>query len=97
MISCKIHIHEKDRILAACDEEILGMTFRGDGVKIKVSELFYGGESVSEEVFVERTKSVTIMNLVGNRTVDIAIKEGLVSEESVIVIGEVKHAQTVIM
>jgi hypothetical protein len=96
-IICKIHVHEKDRILAACDQEILGMTFRGDGVKIKVSELFYGGESVSEEVFIERTKSVTIMNLVGNRTVDMAVKEGLVSEQNVMVIGEVKHAQVVIM
>lgn len=97
MISCKIHVHEKDRILAACDHEILGMTFRGDGVKIKVSEIFYGGEAVSEDVFIERTRSVTIMNLVGNRTVGIAVKEGLVSEQSVMVIGEVKHAQTVIM
>jgi hypothetical protein len=97
MISCKIHVHEKDRILAACDEEILGMTFRGDGVRIKVSELFYGGEKVSEEVFIERTKSVSIMNLVGNRVVEMAVKEGLVSEQSVMVIGEVKHAQVVIL
>ncbi|MCL2032203.1 MAG: DUF424 family protein [Methanomassiliicoccaceae archaeon] len=97
MISCKIHVHENERILAACDLEILGMTFRGDGVKIKVSEIFYGGEAVSEEAFVERTRSVTIMNIVGNRAVEIAVKEGLVSEQSVMVIGEVKHAQVVIM
>ena len=97
MISCRIHTHEKERILAACDQEILGMTFRGNGIKIKVSEIFYGGETVSEDVFVERTKSVTIMNLVGNRVVDRAVKEGLVSEQSVMVIGEVKHAQVVIM
>ena len=97
MIFCKIHVHESDRILAACDQEILGMTFRGDGVKIKVSEMFYGGEPVSEDTFIERTKSVTIMNLVGNRVVEIEVKEGLVSEQSVMVIGEVKHAQAVIM
>ena len=97
MILCKIHVHEKDRILAACDQEILGMTFRGDGVKIKVSEVFYGGEPVSEDTFMERTKSVTIMNLVGNRVVERAVKEGLVSEGSVMIIGEVKHAQVVIM
>ncbi|MDR1403991.1 MAG: DUF424 family protein [Candidatus Methanoplasma sp.] len=97
MLHCKIHVHEKERILAACDLEILGMTFRGDGVKIKVSELFYGGEIISEDIFAERTKSVTIMNLVGNRVVDRAVKEGLVSEENVMIIGEVKHAQTVIM
>ena len=97
MISCRIHVHEKDRILAACDQEILGMTFRGDGVKIKVSELFYGGEAVSEEIFLERTKSVSIMNLVGNRVVETAIKAGLISDENVMIIGEVKHAQMVIM
>jgi hypothetical protein len=97
MIRCKIHVHDNERILAACDQEILGMTFRGDGVKIKVSEIFYGGEVVSEEVFIERTRSVSIMNLVGNRVVEKAVKEGLVSEQSVMVIGEVKHAQVVIM
>jgi hypothetical protein len=97
MISCRIHVHEKERILAACDQEILGMTFRGDGVKIKVSEIFYGGEIVSEDVFAERMKSVSVMNLVGNRTVDRAIKEGKVSQQNVMVIGEVKHAQSVIM
>lgn len=97
MINCKIHVHEKERILAACDQEILGMTFRGDGIKIKVSEIFYGGEVVSEDIFIERTKSVTIMNLVGNRVVDRAIKEGLVSEENIMMIGEVKHAQVVIL
>jgi hypothetical protein len=97
MIICKIHVRDNERILAACDQEILGMTFRGDGVKIKVSEIFYGGEAVSEDVFVERTRSVTIMNLVGNRVVERAVREGLVSEQGVIVIGEVKHAQVVIM
>lgn len=97
MIYCKIHTHEKERILAACDQEIIGMTFRGGDAKITVSERFYGGEIISEDIFVERTKSVTIMNLVGNRVVDRAIKEGLVSEDNVMIIGEVKHAQTVIL
>ena len=97
MILCKIHVHDNDRILAACDPEILGKTFRGEGVKIKVSEIFYGGELVSEEAFIERTRSVTIMNLVGNKVVEKAVREGLVSEKSVMIIGEVKHAQVVIM
>ncbi len=97
MIRCKIHVHENERILAACDEEILGMTFRGDGIKIKVSETFYGGEAITEDTFIERTKSVTIMNLVGNRVVEKAIEEGLVSKDNIMIIGDVKHAQVVIM
>jgi len=97
MISARIHVHEKERILAACDEDILGMTFRGNGAKITVSERFYGGERITEDIFIERAKSVTIMNLVGNGVVDTAVRAGLVSKDHVMIIGEVKHAQTVIM
>lgn len=97
MISARIHVHEKERVLAACDEDILGMTFRGDGVKITVSEIFYGGEIITKEVFVERTKSVTIMNLVGNKVVAAAVEAGLVSEDRIMDIGGVKHAQVVMM
>ena len=51
-----------------------------------------------EEAFVlTNIGSFTILNIVGNRAVDLAIREGLVSEDSVIVIGEVKHAQAVRM
>ena len=97
MISAKIHTHDNERILAACDEDILGMTFRDERSKITVSERFYGGERISEEIFIERTKSVTIMNLVGNTVVDVAVKAGLVSEDCVMIIGGIKHAQTVVM
>ena len=43
------------------------------------------------------TKSVSIMNLVGNRVVERAIAEGIVDSDNVIEIGGVKHAQVVIM
>ncbi len=97
MIFVRMHRHPGEMILAACDEEILGETFRGEGTKITVSRTFYGGDLVSEDVFIERTKSASIMNLVGNAVVNRAIAAGLVSEESVIVIGGVKHAQVVMM
>ena len=92
----RIHTHGNERILAACDEDVLGMTFEGGGARITVSEGFYRGESISEEAFVERMKSVTIMNLVGERAVALAISEGKVSPDSVIEIGGVKHAQVVL-
>ena len=92
----RIHTHGNERILAACYEDVLGMTFEGDGARITVSEGFYRGESISEEAFVERMKSVTIMNLVGERAVALAISEGKVSPDSVIEIGGVKHAQVVL-
>ncbi len=93
----RMHIHGNERILAACDEDILGMTFEGDGARITVSETFYKGESVTPETFVERMKSVTILNLVGEEVIAVAISQGMVSEECVIEIGGVKHAQAVLM
>lgn len=93
----RIHTSGSDRILAACDEDLLGRTFRGDGTVITVSERFYKGEIVSAEAFIERMKSVSIMNLVGEEVVSIAISEGHVSPENVMDIGGVKHAQVVMM
>lgn len=93
----RIHTSGNDRILAACDEDLLGRTFRGDGTVITVSERFYKGEIVSTEAFIERMKSVSIMNLVGEEVVSIAISEGHVSPENVMDIGGVKHAQVVMM
>ncbi len=97
MIIVKLHRKGTERILAACDDGILGQTFRGGDYKITVSETFYGGETVDETTFIERTKSVSIMNLVGNEVIDIALREGLISEECVITIGDVRHAQMVII
>ena len=93
----RIHVHSDDVILAACDEDILGMTFRGDGMKITVTESFYKGESLEREAFVERMKSVSVMNLVGNEVVRIASEEGYVSPGSIVEIGGVKHDQVVMM
>ncbi len=93
----RIHTHGNERILAACDEDLLGRTFEGGGAKITVSEGFYKGESIPPEAFVERMKSVTIMNLVGEEVIALAISEGHVSPEFVMEIGGVKHAQVVLM
>ena len=95
MIYVKIHVRGSERLLAACDEELIGMTFTGNGMRLKVSETFYKGELVTEDAFRERMKSVTVMNLVGERAVSIAQAEGHVSE--IIKVGDAKHAQAVIM
>jgi len=97
MISIKMHVRDGERLLAACDTEILGKTFREGDMRLKISETFYKGEEITEEAFRIRMKSVTIMNLAGERTVTIAKEEGFVSDDSVIIIDGVKHAQAVIM
>lgn len=95
MIYVRLHRGRDDIILAACDEEVIGKTFRGNGMRITVSEDFYNGELIPEEAFVERMRSVTIMNLVGERTIALAMENGHVDGSNVLQIGETKHAQVV--
>lgn len=80
-------------LVAACDEDIVGKTFRGNDIKITVSASFYKGDSGGEEMLVNRLEMATIANLVGKKTMEIAIKHGFVDPDNVLQIGEVPHAQ----
>lgn len=91
----RIHTRGEERLVAACDEDIVGMTFREGEARLTVHEAFYVGESLDEEAFVERLRMATVINLTGDGVVDVAVREGLVSPDAVMVIGGVKHAQAV--
>lgn len=95
MICARTHIGSGEKILAACDEEVLGKTFKGNGMKIEVFPSFYEDIKVPDEEFILLMRSATIMNLVGEHVIDLAIANGYVKEENVFTIGETKHAQVV--
>jgi len=87
---------KKERVLAACDKDLLGKKLESDGHDIKVSEGFYGGEIVeSEDELVIRMEECTIANLIGDRVIEVAKKHGFITEENIISIGGVPHAQFV--
>ena len=95
MIAVRIHAGKEDMLLAACDEDLIGKEFREGRMRLKVSREFYMGELVSEETLVERLKSVSVINLVGERAVAVAVEQGLVDPECVLIIDGIKHAQAV--
>ena len=97
MIAIRMHVRNRERLLAACDEELLGRTFAEGDARLRVSEIFYCGELVTEDILRERMRSVTIMNLVGERTVSVAKESGYVSDDATITIEGVKHAQVVVL
>jgi len=93
MICIKVHTKGPEVLVAACDADIVGKTYRSEGLKLHVSESFYNGESGDEDVLVNRLEMATIANLVGQRTLEIAIRHGFVNPQCVIEIGGVPHAQ----
>ena len=96
IFAIKIHSGQDEKILAVCDQEVLGQTFRDGKKRITVSESFYNGEIVSEEILIERMKSATIMNFVGSKCISIAADQGYVDLGNVIDIGGVLHTQVVV-
>ncbi len=92
-ISIKIHRRGAELLIAACDLDLLGKTFSEGKMRLHVSEDFYGGDTVDEEILVNRLGMATVANLVGEATIGAAVRHGFVDPECIIRIGGVPHAQ----
>ncbi len=93
MIYVKIYRVQGEVLLAACDEELLGKTFREGELKLEVKERFYKGDLVEEDALESLLEEATIANLTGERCVSKAIELGYVEKERVLYIEGVPHAQ----
>jgi len=89
--------HGQFTILATCDCELMGKVLRHGKIVFEVREEFYKGHRVTLEEAIELAKQSTIVNMVGQRIVQKAIKEGLVHPEAILKISGVPHAQIVKM
>lgn len=89
----KIHEFESKTILAVCDKNLVGKEFEDGKIFFKASEKFFGHEQISEKELVELAKEADSINAFGNECTLILEKEGLISENSVILIAGIKHAQ----
>lgn len=93
MICLKVYRKGTETLVAACDSDLVGKTFTGRGLKITVSAGFYKGDDADEEMLVNRLQLATVANLVGKRTMEIAIRYGFVDPDCVLDIGGIPHAQ----
>ena len=84
-------------LLAVCDADLLGKTFRESDMVFEVNEDFYKGLRTSVEEAVNLIEESTVVNLVGCNIVKKAMEKGYVHPEAVIKICGVPHAQIVKM
>ncbi|WP_049997885.1 DUF424 domain-containing protein [Halococcus sediminicola] len=83
------------RLVAVCDDELLGETFDNDGVPFEVTEEFYGGEHAGEDRVVASLARARVANIVGAHSVGLAVEHGFVEEANVLDVGGTSHAQLV--
>jgi uncharacterized protein len=85
------------RLVAACDADLLGSSHREGKYKLDVVPGFYDGLRVDEADLGAYLRSATVANLVGARTVEAAVRLGLVDPANVLRVAGVPHAQFLVM
>jgi len=94
-ISIKRYQRDGEQLLAACDEELLDRTLREGELSLTIYRSFYHAESCDGPTLCRYLEMASIANLVGERTVAVAVKMGLVERSCVMMIDGVPHAQMV--
>ena len=80
-------------LVSVCDADDLGETFETGEVSITVDPDFYDGEPADADEVTAALARCTVANLVGTRTVEVAIEAGYVAEENVLEFDGSRHAQ----
>lgn len=95
MIFIKVHKGSGSSVTSICDSELVGKAFKEGKLKLDVSERFYKGEEVSEkDVDLNNAKN---LNIVGKRSINIALKFKCIPKENILFIQGVPHAQSIIL
>jgi len=89
---CKVHKQGKNVTVAICDADLLGKTIQDQGLKINVSEKFYGGFKADLDEALKLLEDATAANLLGENIVTAAINAGFIHRDAVIRIALIPHA-----
>lgn len=92
-ILMKVHSTGGATIMAICDEDVLGRTFRSKELKFRVTEDFYGGDPTEPEVILRTIPQVQSVNAVGKESIKLLVQAGFLDENSVMDVGGTLHAQ----
>jgi len=94
-ILIKIHEHYR-KIIAVCDNDLLGKKFEEGKMQLDVNEKFYGGKEYEKKKALKILKNAleddACFNFVGKNSIDLGVEAGLIKKENQIVIQGVPHA-----
>jgi len=90
----RIRIDGHELVLAICDKELVGKELRKNPM-FKVNKNFYSDKECDEKKAVELMKDCTTANIVGKRIVKLALEKKFITQENVILINGIPHAQFV--
>ncbi|QQG39207.1 MAG: DUF424 family protein [Candidatus Woesearchaeota archaeon] len=82
-MNIKIHKTKFSTTVALCDSNLIGKILKDKNPEIKLSERFYKGEDLSEEKVIAILKGANSTNIVGEKSIRIALKAGVIDKENI--------------
>ncbi len=91
----KIHTHENKKIVACCDKELIGKIIENEKYSINLisHSSFYKGNLCTEKELENALKNFDSANLIGKKSVGVALSKKLVLEEEVVYINNFPFIQ----
>ena len=82
------------KILIVCDSDLIGKKFEEGNKQLDLTSEFYQGEEMSEEQLTPIIKTAYSIQFVGEESVALAVKLGIVEEEKIIKIQNIPIVET---
>ena len=93
MILIKVHKTKFRDVVALCDSNLIGKKFEENDLQLEITERFYKGKPIDEEDLLPILRDAEILNIVGEESINAAVKAGVVYKENIIRIKGIPHAQ----
>ena len=95
-----LKVHEGadgSRVIAVCDDDLLGKRFEEKNLRLDLSTEFYNGERKEGETLLkEIRKGRCHLNIAGEHSVDFCAKNHLIEKKNTIKVDGIPHAQAII-
>ncbi len=91
----RVHQSSAGRIVAVCDDDLLGKVLEGKGVCMDLDQYrsFYAGDKAGETDVREALKAFSSANIVGKESVGVAVSMGLAGKDEVMYIKRTPYIQ----
>ncbi len=89
----KIHKSNDRNIVAICDEDLIGKEISEGDINLMITERFYKGDKLSKEEIIKIMKNSLNLNIVGKKSIKLALDNNIIEKDSIIKINKIPHAQ----
>ncbi|HME86958.1 MAG TPA: DUF424 family protein [Candidatus Nanoarchaeia archaeon] len=89
----KIHESKQGDIVAVIDTDLLGKIIEDEDFQLDLTSNFYKGEERATDEIGDLMRNAHGINIVGEKTIALAIEEGLIDEDMVKRIGGIPYYQ----